>query len=230
MSYKLPVLIFCCCISTLLSAQQELGLHFMRDVLQSGKTNPAFIPEENFIIGLPNGHYHFFHTSGSINDLLDTSRDTVSNINFGNWVNSLSGDNVLNTSIEVETVRLFYKLGKFALTLNHAAKLNTDFRYSDDYVRLLGEGNAQFAGDTVTFGPRIQLDAYHEIGLGLAYPILKNLNVGVRAKFLSGIGSVATENSRVSLFTDDDIYQISIDSDYSLNTNQLAQLFRYFVF
>ncbi len=221
MRYKLPVLIFFCCIGTMLSAQQELGLHFMRDVLQSGKTNPAFMPDQKLIIGLPNVQYHYFHTSGSINDLIDSSSDTTSNLNVGNWINSLQGDNELNASIEVETVRLFYNLGKFGLTLNHTAKLNADFKYTDNFVRLLGEGNAQFAGDTIMFGPRVQLDTYHEIGLGVAYPILDNLNIGVRGKFLSGIANMSTGNSDISLFTDDDIYQISIDSDYSLNSTNL---------
>lgn len=218
MRFKLSVLFLLCLSATLLPAQQELGLHFLPGVMQSTKTNPAFVPEENFIIGLPSGQFNFFHTSGSINDLLDTSPDTASNLNVNNWINLLEGDNVLNTNVEVETFRIFYRVGKLGLSLNHAAKLNTNFEYSDDYVRLLGEGNAQFAGDTVTFGPRIQMDAYHEVGLGLAYAINDRINLGVRAKYLGGIGNISTDRSRIALYTDDDFYQISIDSDYSLNT------------
>ncbi|MEM9823846.1 MAG: DUF5723 family protein, partial [Bacteroidota bacterium] len=103
------------------------------------------------------------------------------------------------------------------LSLNHATKFNTDFRYSDNYVRLLGEGNAQFAGEVIEFGPRIQQDAYNEFGLGLAYSINDKISVGARVKYLTGIGNISTgDNSSIRLFTDDDIYQISIDSDYQL--------------
>jgi Outer membrane protein transport protein (OMPP1/FadL/TodX). len=221
MCYKLPLCLLLICCSTLLTAQQELGLHFLSDVLQSNKTNPAFTPEENLVIGLPNVHFQFFHTSGTINDLLDTSPDTASNLDVGNWISLLQGNNKLNANIELETFRIFYRVGKLGLSLNHAAKFNTDFRYSDNYVRLLGEGNAQFAGETIDFGPRIQQDIYNEFGLGLAYPINDKIKIGARVKYLSGIGNISTgDQSNISLFTDEDIYQISVDSDYELRTTE----------
>ncbi|MEM9821222.1 MAG: hypothetical protein AAF985_09130, partial [Bacteroidota bacterium] len=91
MYYKFPVCLLLLFCTTLLSGQQELGLHFLSNVLQSNKTNPAFTPDEQLVIGLPNAHFQFFHTSGSINDLLDTSPDTASNLDVGNWISLLQG-------------------------------------------------------------------------------------------------------------------------------------------
>ena len=65
---------------------------------------------------------------------------------------------------------------------------------------------------------QLNFTAYNEFVLGVAVPISK-LTVGARAKYLSGIGTIATERGNLSLYTDPDVYQLTLTTDYQLNTS-----------
>ena len=219
--YKLLFFVLLLLLTSNINAQQELGLHFMHSVLQSAKTNPAFLPKDRIIVGLPNGYFNLFHTSGTINDILNTNTDGPTDVDVMAWVDLLKEQNLLNTHLELETFQLVFGFDKFTLGLTHAVKFNTLFDYPDKYIQLLGQGNAQFVGQTIEFGPDLNMEAYNEFGLGMAYYLSDKLTIGGKVKFLTGIGSVETIKSDATLFTDEDIYQLEINTDYSINATRL---------
>ncbi len=207
------------------NAQQELGLHFLPNTLQAAKTNPALLPKDKLIIGLPNGYFNLLHTSGTLNDILDfDDNDGPTKVKVNSWIDQLSPENLFQGNIELETFQLFYRFGKLSLNLNHAVKFDTRFFYPDTYIKLLGNGNAQFAGETIEFGPDLQVNAHHEIGLGIGYDISDKITVAGKIKLLQGLGNISTVNPQASIFTDDDIYRITVKSQYSINGTDFISL------
>jgi len=206
-----------------LYAQQELGLHMMRSLGQAGKTNPAIVPQQKLFIGVPGVAFNYYHTAGAINDLL--KKENGKNIlDLDELIAQADPENDLNIDLEVETIRLYYRLGKLSLSFNHAIKSNTFIHYPKTLPQLFWQGNGQFVGQEVSFGPEQQSSAYNEFGLGAALEVGK-LSIGGRVKFLSGIGDVSTDRNQASLYTDDDIYQLRLQTDYNINTSTFAPTF-----
>ncbi len=201
------------------TAQDELSLHFMPDNIAATRTNPALLPDSsNLVISLPNVGFNLFHSSGNFNDVFQDSPSGGINIDFGNWIEQLNPENELVTNLEVETIRLFFRKGKFGFQINHEARFHSSFLYPDTYPKLIGEGNAQYIGEQINIGPDIQQDAFHSIGLGLSYQVNDKINLAVRPKILFGTGNTTTIRKDAFLETSDEFYQTTITTDYQLNT------------
>jgi hypothetical protein len=200
------------------AAQGELGVQLYSGVLQNTKTNPAWIPDEKLTISLPGVFGSYFHTAGSADELLDSSNDTITKLRTATLLNNLKATNTLRVHLELETFHVNFRLSeKLALSLHHATKSSSYLRYSDTLPKLFLQGNAQYIGEDVAFGPDQHSFAYNEIGLGTALSFGK-LTVGGKVKLLLGIGDISTSATKASLYTDPDIYQLTLNNDYEINT------------
>jgi len=206
-----------------LNAQDELSLHFLPDNLAASRTNPAMIPDSNLVIGLPNVGFNLFHSSGNFNDIFQENPEGGLSIDFAKWIAETSPENELNTNLEVETVRFFFRKGKIGFDLNHEVRFQSTLLYPDAYPRLIGEGNAQFIGQKVDIGPDIQQDAYHTIGLGLSYQLNDKITFAVRPKLLFGIGNTTTIRNEAFIETSNEFFQTTITTDYQINSTGLLR-------
>jgi len=206
-------------------AQQELSTHFMRSAWQSNKTNPALITDLDykFIVTLPSVYYNFHHNGASYNDLLKTTNgNTV--LDFSNLINELDDDNNLRSNFDIETISVAWQMmDRLTLSFGHAIRTDLNIAYPKTLPQLLWNGNAQFIGQTIDFGPQLDLMAYHEFGLGAAYNTSK-ITLGAKVKILNGIGNIQTANNAAQLYTDDDIYQLTLTTDYSVNTSAFLDI------
>ena len=203
-------------------AQQELGTHFLTETWQSTVTNPAFVPEKKWTVALPSVHYNFQHQAGGFGDILRTSNGQ-SVIDFGNFITQLESENSLHTQVDIPSLELAYKMGNLRLSIGHQTRLNAQFDYPKTFAELIWNGNAPFIGETVEFGPQLNLFSYSEIGLGAAYQLSK-LTIGAKVKYLSGIGAIATNAHQASLYTSDDIYQLTFATDYEIQTSSFLEI------
>ncbi len=206
-----------------MTGQDELSLHFMPDNLAAARTNPSLVPDSDLVIGLPNAGFNLYHSSGNFNDIFRDNPEGGLNVDFGSWISKLRPENELITNLDVQTVGLFLRKGKIGIQLNHEVRFHSSFIYPDTYIRLLGEGNAQYIGEQVNIGPDIQQDAYHSIALGLSYQLNDKINVSVRPKLLFGIGNTMTTRKEAFLETSDEFYQTTITTDYQLNSTGILQ-------
>jgi opacity protein-like surface antigen len=215
--YLLPfLLIFFSFVSA--TAQGEIGVQMYSGVLQNAKANPAWVPDEKLVISLAGVSGSYFHTAGSAKELLDTSNDTITTLRTNTLLNNLKADNTLRVHLELETFHIHFRHNEqLAFSLHHATKSNSYLRYSDTLPKLFLQGNAQYIGEDVAFGPDQHSFAYNEIGLGTALSFGK-LTVGAKAKLLLGIGDISTSATKASLYTDPDIYQLTMNNDYRVNT------------
>ena len=202
-------------------AQSEVGLHFM-DVMQTSKTNPAWVGEDTLQIALPNIHLNYFNTAGVFNELILDYINTSDQLSLGEALNDLSETgNILRGGIELNTFEVGYILGGIRLGLSHAQKVDLFADYPQTLPKLFLEGNGQYVGETVDLSHRINLTAYNEFALSAAMNLSK-LTVGAKLKYLTGIANASVDNNALTLFTDSDIYQLTLASDYTLNTSTLV--------
>ena len=202
------------------TAQQEIGLHFM-DVFQTSKTNPAYISESKILVGLPQVHFNYFNTGGAFNKLIVDYLNDETSINAGTSLEKLAeNDNILRGVLQVETFNLGYRFGKIQLALNHSQKTDIYMNFPQTLAKLFFEGNGQYIGQTINLGHDLHLLSYNEFGLSGAIELSK-LTAGVRVKYLTGIANASVGKNDISLFTDSDVYQLTLDSDYELNVSTL---------
>ena len=199
-------------------AQEDLSTHFLRHTWQANRTNPAFFPEHKFIIGLPGVYNSLRATNITYGDLATRNENGEKVLDIDNAIGKLGPDNIIRENLDIETISLGLRLGKLSLSLGHMLRYNAFLNYPKTLPQLIWQGNAQFVGQEVSFGPDVDLYGYQEYALGLAGEILPGLTVGGRAKLLAGVGAIQTERHDLRLYTDSDIYQLQLTADLLANS------------
>ncbi len=206
-------------ISSVLFAQQEVGLHFMDNLWQSTYTNPANVPESNLLISLPSLRNNLMITGATYNDIIFQEVNGRTQIDIDRVIDNLEDQNLIRDDLAFETIGAAFKLGGITLNVSHAFKYLAYLDYPKTMPQLIWQGNAQFIGEHASLSNDLQLTGYNEFAVGAAIKI-KNLTLGARAKYLGGISNLSTDEDQqdASLFTDPDIYQLTLDANYRLNS------------
>ncbi|MFT4665487.1 MAG: opacity protein-like surface antigen [Polaribacter sp.] len=206
------------------SAQNELSLQLMPELLQSTKMNPALAPKEKLVISLPGIFGNYYHNVGSVGELLQSISDSTVRLNVDALLENLMDENTLRINQEFENLHVSYRLNdKVTLSLHQASKSSNYLFYPESLPRLFLQGNSQFIDQEIAFGPDQHTIAYNEIGLGTALSFGK-LQIGAKVKLLLGVGDISTERTDVSLYTDPDVYQLTINSDYLINSSSFSEV------
>jgi Family of unknown function (DUF5723) len=202
-------------------AQQESMLSQMNKSWQFNSINPAFFPEEKRIaVGLPSFGVDAFH-SGTL-----TYNDFIKNVNgkkqvdFEQIISKLEPENNISYRQRFETFSVGLRLpgiGKTAVSISHAIRLNSNTSYTKEMVQLFWGGNAQFIGQTIQIAPVTRTFDWHEIGLNVSRSFGK-FRVGGRIKYLAGISSLITDTGaqKLEVTTSNDIYQLNLNTDYGV--------------
>lgn len=201
-------------------AQQEVGLHFMPELWQASKTNPAFLANQGSLtIALPGIHNTLFFTGPTYGEVVvEQNGETV--LNVDNLIAALEDRNLLRENLEIETLGAYFRMGSVVLGLQHSVKFNAFLNYPKTLPELIWNGNAQYIGETIDLNHNLEINSYNEFALSGALSF-NQLNLGARVKLLTGIGDVSTERNDASLFTDDEFYQLTFSADYLLNTSSI---------
>ncbi len=203
-----------------LFAQQELGLHFMRNNWHANETNPAIVRDSGGVFRLP-GFYNGLAFDGPHYSQLVSKVNGEPVININSVIALLDDENVIRDDFILHTIGFAVPIKKkWLVSFGHSIKYHAFFKYPKTLPQIIYEGNAQFIGESVNIGSEIQLTGFHSIDFGLAYKADK-LTLGLKAKFMSGFVDMTTDpdHNDVGFFTDPDIYQITLDGDYILNTS-----------
>ncbi len=201
-----------------MSAQQELGLHFMPHVWQSNSTNPAFVQDKKLTIGLP-GIYSVIAFDGPTYNQIVAKQNGKNVVDVDKFISHLSDQNTIRNEIGIPSLSLSFKLKNLHLSIGHAVKYNSFLKYPRTLPQVVWQGNAQFIGQTVELGNELELVGYHELTTGIAYK-LGQVTLGTNIKFLNGIAGAATDKDHhdASIYTDPDVYQITLNGDYILHS------------
>ena len=200
-----------------MTAQQEYGMHFMRDVWNSNYTNPGLSPYQTFFIGGTS-----LGASLSLKGLGNTpifleEADGRFAPNYQGIIDYVSDDVRIRNNISAELFSVGFKAKKLFFSLNATTKANMQIGLPANIFQLAWYGNEAFIGEELEFGPSFSFDAYQELGLGINYSFNRKMSAGIRVKRLTGIVSVATASHQLSLETGEDYYQTIARTNYVAN-------------
>ncbi|MBI1226275.1 MAG: hypothetical protein GC192_13660 [Bacteroidetes bacterium] len=215
--HHLPFIILLFFVSQI-SAQQELGLHFMPHVWQSNTTNPAFVQDKKLTIGLP-GIYSAIAFDGPTYNQTVSKQDGKTVVDIDKLIGHLDNENTIRNELGIPSLSLSYKMNNLHLSIGHTVKYTSFLKYPKTLPQLVWQGNVQFIDQTIQLGNELELAGYHELMTGVAYE-LGPVTLGANFKFLSGIAGAATDKNHhdASLYTDPDVYQITLNGDYILHS------------
>ena len=216
MNFKTTLLLLL--FSAPLMAQQELGLSLMRHVWQANKTNPAIVQPNLVAIEVMGLRNNLVFDGPTYNQIV--SRQNGKNvIDIDQLVGHLDAENTIREDLEIPTLGVAVHIGDLTLSIGHAIKYHAFLKYPKTLPQIVWQGNAQFIGETVDLGNELQSTGYHQLALGAAWKI-GGLTLGVKGKYLSGIADASTDKDHhaASLYTDPDIYQLTLNGDYILHT------------
>ncbi len=214
--HALCLLLFSCLGTTLMQAQNDLSSLMLVNSWQNMNVNPALQPN-GIVVNLPGVYNNLWVTNITFNDLLveEGGRQVL---DISNAIDQMGAQNFLREDLDIETIGLGVQFGALGLNIGHRLRFNALIDYPKTLAQLIWEGNAQFIGETVSFGPAFDLTAYHEFAIGASYQLGDNIKFGGRVKFLSGAANVNTERNDLELTTSGDVYQLEMNADYVVNS------------
>jgi len=197
---------------------QNLHYFFIDDIYQRSYFNPALNNKNNlsFATGLEldistNGPSIADATSKNPSGgLIISAADAISEMNETNDIYGYTSVNTFDASIKLPFVRV---------SIGHAWKADAWLEYTRDLAELVTNGNSAFIGQTMNLSPQIDYINYNEVYLGLQKSF-GPLSLGLKIKRLSGVESIRTGNNKIDLTTSDDVYQLTVDSDFDISSSQ----------
>jgi len=209
-------------LSHTLFGQQDLTLFQFSGIPQNNLVNPAQMPDDKFVIGLPllssvNSVYN--NRAFTFNEGLKNNDGTLI-IDPELLVNSLDDYNFLHTRFHDQWFLLGYRVKNHYFKIGVSEKLNVDFSFPKALFDFVLRGNAHYLGERVSID-KLALNAthYRELSLGYANNISEHLQLGGHLNILFGLANINTESSNIGIYTDPETYDITVDGNIEINTS-----------
>jgi len=184
--------------------------------------NPAFVGQEKFFIGFPGLNaldVNAAHTGFTFNKTVEND-----NLKFNKVLSELNDANHLLFSTRLGILNGGFRINQ-KWHVRFGAQLVTQARisYSKSLFDLIYKGN----GHPDIIGQNLDLSglsfnslSYTDFFAGAGTSFLnERLFVGANLHYLNGIAVAYTEKSEFSIYTDPDTYDISVNGDFTYNTN-----------
>lgn len=190
---------------------------------QSNQLNPALFPNKNtFFLTMPSIGLRF-GAPLSISDIVyydETSGNTVISVN--RILDSLTNENRFRLGYDMDLLGFGLRIGNTFVTIGARWVNDFSFGIPIDVVNALRFGNVDDNGQAINEvrllnGDLLNFTSYLETSIGVGHKLaMLGLTIGARAKLLSGVLNLQTDNSRVVLNTADNLDNISVDAYYQL--------------
>jgi hypothetical protein len=221
MIFRPPMMVFLLSMVFTTLQSQDASV-WMLDAIQQSYINPAYKIQRVFEGSISGVHADFGSENVSLNDLISKNAAGKNVFDVKPVIGKLDERNLLRAQSTINTFDAAINLGPLQLSAGHAWKVRSGLNYTRDLAALIAEGNAPYIGRTLEIGPDIRYQVWHEVYLGVSggTDVFRG---GVRLKLISGLQNLQSDNNRVSLFTDDEIYNIRLTTDYVLNSAGLLE-------
>ncbi len=218
---KFTLTFFCLLIVVSLQGQ-DLILPHLRHIGAANSINPALkIDSATWVVDFLNINNGLQYSGPSYNNIVRSDQDRlVADVNYALQQLVPTGNN-FNVSGKVETFRIQYHSSKWSMQAHHANRYQANLDYPRALAELAWLGNASRIGERVDIGPSFDFLSFSEFGVGGSIPLGK-FRVGLSLNLLAGNSIIETQKANASLYTSDDIYQLSLTTDYEVNTADLA--------
>jgi len=208
----------------MMEAQVMNSLYFMPGVPQSNRINPAYQPNAGFYFGIPGispissrvssnsltfGDIIFPHPSeDSLITFLHPLADKEA------FLKQLKPLNYVISEVGTTLLSLGFRTGAGFFSLDVTTRLEGNLYIPGDLARLVIEG----ADDGLTYnldGIGADISGFEEISVGWSGNIGQKLQIGVRGKLLFGIGNLTTNESRLTVTTSEDAWNLHANMLYN---------------
>lgn len=204
-----------------ITAQSELGSYFIKNTSANQYLNPANNPQATFSWGLPNIYYVHGSEGPGLTNLI---KDNV--LNLSSLDNEFKKQNSTLYGIQGSLGGLFFHFEPIYFHIGHHIKSYNQGDYNNLLFDVILNGNAPYIGETINLGPYVNLNFYNEFYLGVGIDI-ENFSIGARLKRLNGYSNFYTPKHDFSIYTHDEIYQLTFNTAYHINTNLLSDSLRF---
>jgi outer membrane protein OmpA-like peptidoglycan-associated protein len=207
-------------------AQYDFTIQGMTIVPQRNYINPAYIPDSKWHLGLPmlsSNHIAGGFGGFAYSDLIRKSGDSLK-LDIGNAIDMMGTTGYFSMNANFDLLSFSFKFGKEKnnfIYVNVTERLSVKATLPKSLPEFAWRGNAAFLGQEVDFS-KLNADAthYREYGITYARTLLdKKLNVGLTAKYLYGMENVSTDNRGITVFTDENTFDITAKSDFTINSS-----------
>ena len=198
-------------------SQSDAGLQLFGSQWQGNNLLPVYRPAAKWTISLPGWQHNLSSNSLRYGDVITTNASGNPVVDVGKLLDHLKDQNALAASVRLQTFQLTHSNGPLTFSIGHQFRYWNRFDFPEALPKLIWEGNGQYIGQTVPFGFNLEMTTFSEWSAGLAYSLNSNWTAGARLKYLSGIGHVGTSRSHLSLYTDPEVYQLTVDADFQVD-------------
>lgn len=213
------------CLAAVMSlsaiAQSEGTQYFMTSLPQVSISNPAFVPQYNFSIGIPGlssvatGYYN---SGFSYNNLITKTNGEVK-ADLPKLIKSLSDNNFITVTQNMDLLRVGFRINPTVyLQVSSTERVYGRMLIPKEAASLLVDGTAPIVGTNTQFSPTAEGVGFVETGVSAAVSPNDRITFGARLKYLSGYANVTTVSSSMALGVGSD-YQITAASDLNVKTS-----------
>jgi hypothetical protein len=209
-------------VPRLMVSQESLLLHAMREVPQAGWANPAYIPpcKAHFSFLVPGLAVSAGHSGFAWEDLFTRRADDSLNLDVSKAIAKMKTNNYLTSTFRYEALSFGIRFEKNYLSVSSNLRTDVAFQYPKRLFELLDQGNAPFVGQEMDF------DKLHFIGtawvensISYTRQMSSKFNAGLRFKLLTGLANAHLAENQLKFETDEDMYDLSFESDFLVNTS-----------
>jgi len=187
----------------------------LNHLIDQNSVNPSYIGDNPFEFNLFPINSQIYSNGPTYQDFIG-NRDSDNVLRYPQEQLAFGQENVLNVGSDIETFRFIYNQKNWSISLHHAARTQGTIDYAGALLAVAIQGNAPFIGQNIALNTDFSVLSYEELGIGGAIKLDK-FQIGGRLKYLSGHSTAITRKSTISLLTDDDIYQLSLDMDMEVD-------------
>jgi len=204
-------------------SQQNNTLFFMHSVPQANFLNPAVQQDCRVFIGLPvisSVHVNIANSGFTLNQLLEKQPDSSYRIDADFVAKKLAPRNFLATEVHTTLLAIGLRHNDYYFTFSVNEKNNSLVFYQRDLALFALNGNTQFEGESVSLqSTGVFFNHYREYALGISKQIDDARTFGVKAKLLFGKLNAETRKMNVSLFTEENTFDLFFETDLRINTS-----------
>jgi hypothetical protein len=211
-------------------SQSDIGLYGLRQIPQSNFSNPAFIPDEGLVIGIPfisSISSSTYSSSFSFDDIFTEKSGSDSLfLNLNKLASQNTDNNFVTEYFENDLIYVGLKIRENYLNFGIRNRLYSRAMYSTDLVKLLWNGNANYINQNLDLTKTlVNHDHFLSYYAGFGFMIGENVSLGIRANLNQGLSSIQTSTNKLNLRTnshDNNIYSINANAGFLVNTSGLA--------
>lgn len=195
---------------------------------QTNQLNPALFPNATFYLQLP-AFYWQLGFPMSLGEVI-THQKKANVIDINNIIDNLN--NPFRMGMDVNVVGFGLKVGHLFIDANTQLRTSMTVNVAGGLFDMLLNGNMDEHGNaispiTIADDNMFNMQSYLETSLGVGYQIDPiNLTVGVHAKLLSGLININTDNTSITIETDNNFdsvtariyYQATASSSFPIDT------------